>query len=547
MSGMNKKYSQSLILFTLGVVVSIANFWHILSQWWLNPPGRHFTWIAHYYADYFLYVSQIAEGVRGSWIWSKSLYTNESMPDIWVYWPNVLMGRLGSIFTDSPFIIYTASLILMVAVLLCLLSFVTRAVFPRLPVTRIVAFLFCISASNFISIPQLIQNGTITLTNQMWFSPTPALNRLGGVPHQTLQTVLLLTVIILVARIMDTKKSHRILVFLFVAVCFLTATVSPIQMLIVALSTLTVMVIKKDDRSRYVAIGIGLLAAAAGAILVNRAFDASPLYAAAKVWEATQIIRTNIVDIMLALGPVIVFIPFGIRRFVREATPLRLIFILYGTLSLILFISPVPTLLGTSPTRWIHPASLMVWYLVAAEGWRISAQQLARRFVTDEAHQKTYTHHISFIFLLLYLVLTIPAIWGQVIARSSQESASALYSDINHVPEGVMRVFAEVKKSNNGTVLIEPALTYDGLVPILTGNKSFTGHPVHTLYPTTKEQLRIRYFTGVMSEAEARRFINDHEISSVIYSRSALRTSPPYPFLTESFHNDIAVLYEVTR
>jgi len=546
MGGMNKKQDQAFTLVGIGIAVGFANFWHVFSQWRLNPQDRFFTWIAHYYADYFLYVSQIAQGVRGSWLWSKSLYTNEYIPDTWIYWPNVLMGRIGSIVTDSPFIIYSMSLALLVAILLYLLAAIATKTFPRHPVTAIVAFLFCSTASNFIDIPGFFRNGTLALTHSMWFSPTPALNRLGGVPHQTLQTVLLLCVVLLSAQLMDTKKPHRIAMYLFITACFLTATISPIQMLIVAISMSAVLLLLRPGTQRYFSIGAGLGAAALGAILVNRAFDTSALYTAAKAWEAAQTVRGNMFAMFLALGPVIILIPFGIRQFLRNTTPLRTVLMLYGALSLVLFVTPVPALLGTSPTRWIHPASLVVWYLIAAEGWRLSAPMAVHLITKNIERRKIFTHYFSFLVLVIYITLTIPAILSQIISRSSFDAAPVLYSDLNHVPTNVIHLFSQIKHSD-GAVLVDPALPYDGLAPILTGNKSFTGHPVHTLYPEVKEQLRRQFFSGRMTETEARQFIHDHDITTVVYAHSTKPHSPLYSFLTESFDNDTATLYEITR
>lgn len=517
-----------------GGIILIADMWHILIQWVRNPPDRYFTWIAHYYADYFLYVSQIAQGVRGNWIWSSSMYTNEMTADTWVYWPNVIMGKIGSLLTHSPFIIYISSLILFITTLLMLLYFITKMVFPKQPMTHYMAFLFCITASNFADIPALLTKGVFLLKNEMWFSPAPALNRLGGVPHQTLQTILLLLTILFYTTLMQvtrrSSKRQAVMVILFGIVSFLAATVSPVQMVLVCIAIVAVTLYTHPTIKITTFVTFGLLCAGIGAYVVNRTFDTSILYTTAKAWEATQIQHTRPLEFLLALGPIIFLIPFGIRPFLQSATPLRLMFIIYTVTSLAVFFTPLPALLGTSPTRWIHPASFIGLSLLAAEGWK----RIPKKY--------------ALIVTLLYLFLTIPAIVAQVEARSTQRSAPVLFSDLNHVPEHAMAALGVLeKRTESGVVLTDPTLPFDLLVPIFSGKTSFTGHPLHTLYPQEKEQTRRRFFSGLLKENEARRLLTDHNIRFILSSAAATRIVPQYPFMTRIFQNETIVLYEINR
>lgn len=556
MGSMAEKRNYAIVTIAISTLIGVANFWHVIFQWFQNPRDRYFTWIAHYYADYFLYVSQIAEGARGSWIWSRSLFTNEAMPDTWVYWPNVMMGKLGGLVSFSPFIIYSVGLVVAVICLFWLISLVTRRVFPGRPGHQIIAFLFAVSASNAVDIESFIRSGALTLTHQMWFSPSPALNRLGGVPHQALQTILLLGVVICSAKLMscNNKKqtTHRITPYLFPILCFLAATVSPIQMLILCTAIMASAVILRLSGRQNIQLGIGLIGGAAGAVMVNRAFDASPLYSAAKTWEASQGISVSLWELMLSMGPVILFIPFGIAAFSRLASPIRLLLLCYGFMSLLLFSSGIPGVLKTSPTRWIHPTSFLVWYLIAADGWIILSEKLNHiimrsKFVPGSLGEQL-PRLIPALLIFIYIALTAPSVLAQVEARTTKEYAPALYSDINHVPLPVIDTLNTIQKSpRTGTVLMDPALPYDSLVPAISGKRTFTGHPIHTLYPETKERLRVRFFSGLMNEAEAAQFMRDHTIIYIVYSPNSTQKMPRYPFLTEVTANTTSSLYEVIR
>ncbi len=533
---MKHTYKNIFISCTIGAFVIGMNFWHVITQWLNNPSERFYIWIAHYYADYFLYVSQIAQGVRGNWIFSRAMYTNEFIPDTWVYWPNVLIGKVGSIVNTSPFILYSLSLLIFVVLLLFLIYTLTRHVFPTQPHIQLLAFLFCATASNFPNINALITRNEFSLMHEMWFSPTPALNRFGGVPHQTLQTILLLCSILLCTKLFiypQRVKLFTIYCLLFAVACFLTATISPIQMLILYVSIAGSLIILKPNRLTTISLAIGGLSATLGAYMVNHAFDASILYTFAKNWEASQPVTTSLPTLFLAMGPISLMMPFGIKGFLKKHTPLTLILFLYGGLSVALFISPIPHFLHTSPVRWIHPASFSIWYCLSALG----VYELSSR-----VHQ---SRALSSLIILLYLILTFPALIAQVDIRSSKKTASILYSDVNHVPTLVISTLTTHRLTD--VVLTDPTLPYDALVPILTGKRSFTGHPVHTLYPQVKEQLRWQFFTGSMKENVAKQFLTDHSIGSIIVSTLSKHTLSSYSFLTASYSNEAIIIYETKK
>jgi len=555
---MSKKLQNNLLVIFIGISVLIANLWHVISQWIANPPDRYFTWIAHYYGDYFLYVSQIAQGVYGNWIFASHLYTNEPLPATWVYWPNVLMGKIGSILTRSPFVLYNGFLILLVILLLWLVWRVICAMFPKQQATQIVAFLFFVTASNFANIRAFLTRGSLELSGNTWFSPTPALNRLGGVPHQILQTILLITILYLFSRlptiIPTTNPTKKIMAIAFIALCFLTATLSPIQMVLVCFVFIVTVLIEKNvfmRIPRILVVGAGLGAAWVGAYLVNRAFDTSQLFAAAKLWEKSQSAYPSITTFLWAMGPMIFFIPMGLKEYRKKHSTLKTVVFLYGAFSLLAFFSPIPRLLGTNNVRWIHPASYMAFPLLASIGLTELSRFLSRYFArtsrpTPRVSQKKLYSLFVFLFTLSYLFLTVPALLVQIHARSGQDTATVLYGNLNHVPLPVISAMEALHSlPEKNVVLTDPTLPYDVLVPIMTNKPSYTGHLVHTLYLEQKGLLRQQFFQGDMTNTRARQFLSNHCISYI------LTTTPGPLFLRDNpiFHaihtNNTLTVYNV--
>ncbi len=541
---MRKGLTEKFAVILIGIAIVIIDLWHVITQWIANPPDRYFTGIAHYYADYFLYISQIAQGISGNWIMANHMYTNEKLPPAWIYWPNVLAGRIGSVFTHSPFLIYTIGLILAVILLLILMWRLVTEIFPKRPTTQIVAFFLACTASNFADMRALFSQNSFRIVGDTWFSPTPALNRFGGVPHQTLQTILLLLTVFLYTRIPHKPSlkstAHLWRIAGFIAVSFLSATLSPIQMLLVCASlSITTLIserFKFTHRLYYLAIASGLASAFLGAFLVNHAFDTTPIFAAAKSFELSQRVSMALVPFLIAMGPIILLIPFGVYAYLRKPTPLKIALLIYGVASLVAFFSPLPLFLGTANVRWLHPASYIIFPLLAAEAIMTVSTWLSSRFLHTQ--RKIFFTLFYTLIISAYLCTTIPSLIAQVVARSSRETAPVLFSDLNHVPKDAVAAFAALKTyPQSGIVLTDPGLPYDLLVPIFTGKPSFTGHPIHTLYPSTKETLRQTFFGGKMTEREAKQFLNDHRIAYLLVATANKSAVLRYSFVSQRFDN----------
>ncbi len=459
---MEKISKESLTLSLIGVSVIIANSWHVIAAWINKPTDTYFTGIAHYFADYFLYTSIMAQK---SWIFADHLFTNERLDPTWIYWLYTILGKFG-----NPFAVYNVSIVLFSAVLFALWWILLgRAVTVRS--ARMLAFLFLATASGFAG-------------NNFWFSPFPALNRLGGVPHQIFQSILLVGIMIL----FDRKRYTAVSLVSFVA-----ATANPIQTLLLSAA----LVITKPP------IILWLLPAAAGAMLTNLEFSTQPILTAAKAWESSQTLSVTALQCILGLGPAALLVPFGVKPFMHKPTPVLRVLGTFGALSFLVFLSPLPGLLETSAVRWLSPAAYGIVPVLAAYGLK-ELMQAARRIIG--AHGTTV---LTGTILTVYLWLTISSIGTQIESRMQSPAL------LQYVPSNVVRTLTSI--TTDGVVLIHPALPYDVLVPVFSQHKTFTGHPIHTLYPDTKAALRQKYFSGAMSQSEADEFIKNHEITSIIW------------------------------
>lgn len=448
-----------------------------------RPPDVVFTGIAHSVADYFLYIAHMREGA----LFSSHWFTNEPMAATWIYWFNGLVGRVGGIVGFSPFVTYNLTLLALVLGLCLLWWKIIQQVFTD-NFTRIVAFVFVLTASQAPNVAVF------------WFSPTPALNRLGGVPHQILQTMLILAVI----QIFIVRPNSLIIILL----ALLAATANPIQMLLVVAAAAIIMPRR---------VPILAVASLVGAILVNKEFAAQPLLLAAKAWESAQHIQVSLIQFLQAVGPIVLLIPFGLKSFLKQKNPLRRLFFAYGALSIAVFFSPIPSLLGTASVRWLSPAAYAILPMLAAAGLPKS--------------------RYKFLLLGLYILVTIPALGTQVTSRMTPQP-------LNYVPKNVVAGISQLKGAPEGIVMTDPTLPYDVLVPVFGQHPSFTGHPIHTLFPDVKGRLRTEFFAGIWSEDEARQFIIDHRIGYIIARPEADVLYPA--LLSEMFRNERLAIYKTT-
>lgn len=507
-----------LFVFITSLVLASLNQLHVITQWIQNPPDRMFTGIAHYFADYFLYTDLLAQGTSEG-MWTAAHFTNEPMARTWIYWFNALLGWLGNLVGLSPFGTYNVSLFFLV-ITLCLLWYkLTKTLYPTNRFLRLTSWLMILTASSFWA------NGE--LLGQFWFSPAPAFNRLGGVPHQVFQTILFLLLILTFTKSL-TMWSSIILILLAI----LSSSANPIQMvLFVGAAAITTAYTLNHRKNFNVSIhqsifvlGIVTITGALGAWVTSRAFEL-PILAAAKAWENAQTVSVSLWQFFLSVGPIAFLVPFGIKPYVKKINFLKLLLFSYGALSILTFFSPIPKLLGTTNVRWLHPASFAILGILAAEG--IPKKSL---------------------LVILYLLLTIPSLSVQVNSRTNPKYNSIIASDLNHVPKPVVVALVWLKlelRGENLVVLTDPSLPYDVLVPTITGLPSFTGHPIHTLYPEIKEKLRRDFFAGKMNPEHMRQFLSDHRIGYILSSR----TLPPSTssFLTETYRNTAVAIYKYDR
>ncbi|KKU83562.1 hypothetical protein A2973_03770 [Candidatus Gottesmanbacteria bacterium RIFCSPLOWO2_01_FULL_49_10] len=551
---------ERIFIGSVAIAVAILNQLHVIIQWVANRPGFVFTGIAHYFADYFLYVAQMVEGARGSLLYYHR-FTNEPVAPTWIYWFNALLGRLGYLVGISPFATYNIALFVLVMVSMLLTYALIRRVFPTNRYHRYTALLISITASPFLDFQVLLREKALRLPDLLWFSPNPAFNRYGGVPHQVFQTILYLALCIIYGGTLENTKQAHVRDFIaknywrylsLISLTVLGTTASPVQMLVFligATSTTLFAIVyqKKLDWSHLLTLVVMGLVALPAAWLTNREFSET-VFAVGKIWELSQYVDTSAVHFLIALGISGVYIPFGIIPILRKGKPLPILLFFYAISSILLFFSPIPKLLGTTPVRYLHPASYTGLWILATTGMIVLTQKIKHVF------GKAVSSRLVCISLLgLYILFTLPSYIIQIQARIDPKTNPNLLMDTryNHVPKTVSDTLLALgglpTNPNYPVVLVDSTDRIEILVPVFADKIVFTGHPVHTLYSDTKELLRSQFFSGAIYGEEAVTFLNAHRIGFILLGTQNHAVSLPQSLFTKVFTNEEFTIYERER
>src|SRR3989344_5401733 len=98
----------------IAIMFSGLNLFHMF-YWALHvPPNTVFIGIAHWYEDYFFYLSQLTQGAMGQWQLTNA-YTLEPIPlgYNWIF--NLLLGKLAGLLSIAPWRLYDGTIFILSA------------------------------------------------------------------------------------------------------------------------------------------------------------------------------------------------------------------------------------------------------------------------------------------------------------------------------------------------------------------------------------------------------------------------------------------------
>lgn len=521
-----------LLIIFFGIILSLINLIPFFISIAHTPAGTVYTGIIHYWEDYFFYLNHFFQGAHGQWL-TLNQYTTEATKPSLIYWSNILMGKIGGLIDLSPLNSYVLSVFLLVICIPVLAYHVSRLTFHDSPWKQLAVVFLTMTATSFPAYDFFRNSGLMG-------------NRMGGVPHQILQTVLTYLIILL----FFSTAPRRVSVIFLISASFLLSSLNPVAALILIasllLSTFKGHTFKgqtlKGGVKLYQIFVVILLAIA----LIIPYFYLFTLYKTpphnqAGTWEALQQVHLPIKYFLMTLGPIgflaIIGVLFSIwkrntiLRPVPDGTGLRfsIIFLLisYG-----LFFSPIPQKLGITNTRVIFPALHLALAILAVTAIDEIAEFIARR---RRFHKQIYVAIVT-LFLCGFSLLSLP-MWKIEMDRR--------FYRLNEINENNLLLYLPLpfyhalnylatQLPYTDTVLANPQYHLDTIAPAFSGHTTYSGHIVTTVNNGEKQTQAIAFFQKQMTKEQAVQLFKKNNIRYVIVTAFDSKVADyltAYPFL----------------
>ena len=544
MDKLKKINKYQLIVILLAVFVATLNIWRVIVGAFHVPQGYAYLAVAHYFSDYFEYVQQLAQGIRGHWLVDNPYGIGDPTRTLIGWGQYLLYGRLASIFGWSPFLAYWI-VIFVLGVILCLLLFkLVKKLLPQEPfVFQLGAFLLALFATPFIKLTTI--NGLLKIVPyDVWYSPMSIFHRFGGVPHHLTTNIMVAALLLLIAKILDKLggTNRKNLVTSIILICFtmiIFLTFGPFQVinLLAALIILSWIyanqyILKKDKfklTNLFFIVGLIMIAVVPTALVIKILHQSGDLFHRTVAWEVSQQNYPSIFALLAMTGPILIFIPFGLKSFFKSASPIRLLFLLYAVISYSLYYTPLSILLGTHNARFINPVSYVLFGVLAFLGMKSFSSLFVKR--------KMVLTGTIIIFLTYFFVVTV------VIYRSfgPLDQLSYLKKDL----------LAGMKKleeyQDNKNVMTSPKMALGAILPILVERRVYLGRSMFTPDFENRFNISDRFYQGMLTSQDAQQLIENNNIGYVILSPSIEGYDPTglekYLFLKKIFENSEIKIY----
>ncbi|OGG04315.1 hypothetical protein A2Z33_04165 [Candidatus Gottesmanbacteria bacterium RBG_16_52_11] len=506
-----------------------------------QPPDSVYLGTVHYWEDYFLYLNHFFQGAHGAWL-TVNRYTPVPTPDSIIYWSNVMLGKVTGLLGMPPILGYNVSVIVLTSLTLALSYLVLRRVFGLTPVMSLIGFLTGNTATSMINRVQSREGGMIFWPFQIWRTPHFAFDRLGGAPHQLMQTSLsyLFFIIYFSPANPDRKSGVRKLILLGLTGVALT-TLNPVQagfylgLLWVTAAVTAVFRKNRPDTGKLLAVS----AAVTGTFLYTSDILNSLPHIQSRIWEASQHSFTIPGFLILSIGPILLLSIPGIIRRWKNFTPPEVFGLLVIAAGYGLFLSRIPQKIGVSNLRFLLPASYVIWGAFAA--WGVDA--IVRKLKSAGVPKRSY---LTGFVLIVYFALTMPTIIWEI--SQKLPTAGDRTDPMIYLPRQVSDGFDYLARRTdfNSIVLANPSRHMDTLVPALSGHTAYSGHMLATVDNAGNQKQATRFFTGQTPEGAG--WLRSQQITYVLYTvydgnRAEFERS--YPFLKKIFENTGTAVYEL--
>ena len=460
-----------------------------------------FLGTVHHPADYFYYLSQFAQGAYQTFM-TVDLYTSENLSPTFVGWSNVLIGKLFILFGFSPMIAYHVS----VAILTIFLFFTAYFLCLYVLKSRFFAIVSLYLFMLFHAFP-ILREGKPSY-GDYWNNYAVPRVRIGAVPHQLLLSITSMLLVFGIFLWTQNKHSWKTLLLISCSSLILGSLQPALWALITGSMFFSIVISVRHTKPIPLnSLLLCVLATATGAIPIiylTRLFQTLP-FSQLKLWEATQQTLLTPEHFLVATGPIIVVALISIPILLKHSDIKRIFLVIFSTLSLTLFLSPLPRYIGISHVRFMSTLVILSLALIATHGLRplLQAKQVWLKWMT-------------YIFIIGLSLVLIPNHF-KTIEISSTFTPNNLYQ---YLPVKDYDFFREIASKSQPTDTFLVIAPYNELFPALSGRRSYNGHPLLTIQSAKKDALAASFFADTQSNEAMRQFLLSNGIRWVISTQN---------------------------
>lgn len=495
------------------------------------PKDRAFELVHNYVFDYNFYLSRIKEGQEGKWLVTEKYYNRPHAPSLFQIF-YLYMGKLGGLFHLSAPVIYHTARIILGFILLFLIGKYLTHLFPGW--WSVIAYLLVVTTGSW---PILVKLGNFYRFSTYWggWSVIDSLQRISFIPHVLLGQIFL---VLFVWKFTSLPRKITSLIIWCLLGLIAGIIFPPVLITVYAIFLVMAVLERKISFPKILFILISFPALLYAQVM----FKIEPWKALA-MFDIQHRSILPYTEYALALGPVL---PLGLAGlFLALVRKEKKFFpFISWILALGLLFAVFERVPQQSPTRFTQmlinvPLGVLATYFFY-ELWRIAGRLKGIIVITM----------ITVIILGLSVMVSMAGWLTDQVRWKAQGTwlypvGVQLVYPLKDFMDGIE--FLRLNTKTNDVVLAyEAAGNY---IPAYAGNFVYLGH-ANTPDEDGKLKIAARFFSGKMSEEEAKEFLKKENIKYIYFGPQERELggvndlSAVYAFITSVHSNSRVTLYK---
>lgn len=533
-----KKDKSWIMVAIIGLILLVLMQWQYIYLVIHTPPGKVFLGTVHFPPDYFNYLTNIVQGEK-NFLKSTVLYTQEKIPENYLRWPFVILGRIHYLTGIGIAEIYNlANIVFLVSFLWAVYKFL-KIIFPGEPEKRVLAFLF-FAFSMAWPVIHFGSEGIQLSYYYQWYNIGNIFVRFGQTPHHLLGNTLLtlgflLLVIWFEKNNQQDSRKRAVNAFLLFIFGFLSASLSPTHFVISVIASFVALILFTFSRKTLFRSGnfvpcLSFVAGGIPSLIYIYLLHKTEPYNAVAIWEVVQQLNINAKTLFLSGGLIIILAFFGVIPLWRKRGFGPIFSLVYTFISLIFYMSDIPFRMGMTNVRFWPQTVYIFLGVMGAEGI----------YYISGLFKKKKEFVLALILLFYFLTVTF-SIYAYLRDNIKDRTNNSFFYLDKNVYQAYLYVHDNLPDKS---IFIMPWVLNESF-PAFTGRRVYYGDAVShlTINSAEKTNKAMEFLDGKMTEDEISTFFERGNISYVLNFNNGQYEK--YPFLKKVYSNPVVSVYKV--